>query len=104
MDLRVLGWNAHWRDLFDPHLSDHLRAGRVVAAYRGAYYVETDAGGRRATISGRLRHHTASSADLPAVGDFVALRWPASGSVSGPALIDAVLPRRTAFIRRAAGN
>ncbi len=104
MDLRVLGWNAHWRDLFNSHFSDSLTPGRIVAAHRGAYYVETDAGGCRATISGRLRHEAMSSADLPAVGDFVAARAPERMPFDGPAVIHAVLPRRTAFVRRAAGS
>ena len=45
----------------------------------------------RSRISGRLRHE----GEFPAVGDWVAY---ADG------LIHAVLPRRTAFVRRAAGN
>ena len=109
MDLRVLGWSAHWRDLFDRHSSDRdvfdqFVAGRVVAAHRGAYSVETEAGGLSATLSGRLRHETASRGELPAVGDFVAVRLSAHDALDSPAFISAVLPRQTAFVRRSAGN
>ena len=101
MNLDLLGWNAHWRDLFEPYLHDNLTPGRVVAEHRGAYRIETGAGERAGVLGGRLRHHAAGRLDLPAVGDFVALRLPdGDGSVA----VDAVLPRRTAFVRRAAGD
>jgi ribosome biogenesis GTPase / thiamine phosphate phosphatase len=103
MDLRLLGWNAHWRDLFASYISDLLDPGRVVAEHRGAYIVETEQGARNAVIAGRLRHRAATRSALPTVGDFVGLR--AVGDASdGPGVIDAVLPRRTAFTRRAAGT
>jgi ribosome biogenesis GTPase len=100
MDLRSLGWSAHWRGLFEPYVSRSLTPGRIVAEYRDAYRVETDAGERTGTLAGRLRHRAVRRSDLPAVGDFVALRL----SDSGPAVVDAVLPRKTALIRRAAGD
>lgn len=103
MDLRVLGWNAHWRDLFASYYSESLNPGRVVAEHRGAYAVETERGARGAVLGGRLRHLTTTRSRLPAVGDFVAVRLPEEAD-DGPAIIDAVLPRRTAFVRRAAGT
>ena len=103
MDLRVLGWDARWRDLFEPYVSDHLSPGRVVAEHRGAYITETASGARSAALGGRLRHRATRRADLPAVGDFVAVRH-SEEATDGPAVIDAVLPRRTAFMRRAAGT
>src|SRR5438270_5907375 len=102
MDLHVLGWNAHWRDLFEPYLAKHLTAGRVVAEHRGAYRVETQTGDRAASLAGRLRHSSTRRSELPAVGDFVALRL--SRDQDGPAIVEAVLPRRTSFVRRAAGR
>jgi ribosome biogenesis GTPase / thiamine phosphate phosphatase len=101
MDLRVLGWNAHWRDLFSSYVSDSLNPARVIAEHRGAYAVETEAGARGAVVGGRLRHLAEIRSQLPAVGDFVAVRQLNTGD--GPVVIDAVLPRRTAFVRRAAG-
>src|SRR3954466_14837655 len=101
MDLRLLGWNAHWRNLFEPYLSQSLTAGRIVAEFRGAYRIETDEGERAGTLGGRLRHLTGRRADLPAVGDFVAVRVAGDAAKNGPAVVDAVLPRRTALVRRA---
>ena len=101
MDLHVLGWNSRWRDLFEPYAQDNLTPGRVVAEHRDAYRLETEAGERTGALGGRLRHHAERRLDLPAVGDFVSLRLPAG---EGPALVDAVLPRQTVFVRRAAGD
>ena len=50
-------------------------------------------------VSGRLRHEALGRADLPAVGDWVAIV--ASPTPVEPAVIHAVLPRRTAFLRSA---
>jgi len=101
MDLHLAGWNAHWRDLFEPYVSQHLIPGRVVAEHRDAYRIDTERGERPGALAGRLRHRATRRSDLPAVGDFVAVRLP---DADGPAVVDAVLPRRTAFVRRAAGD
>ena len=61
------------------------------AQHRGEYDVLTEAGELRAHVAGRLLHDASSGADLPAVGDWVALR---------DEVIHAVLPRRTAFARK----
>ena len=55
---------------------------------------------RAAQLSGRLRH-TAAAAELPSVGDWVAVAAPDD---DGPAVIHAVVPRRTRLVRRAAGR
>src|SRR5207247_1880388 len=54
-----------------------------------------------AEMSGRLRHAALSTLDLPAVGDWVGLR---SEPGAERAIIDAVLPRRTVFVRKAASD
>jgi ribosome biogenesis GTPase len=53
-----------------------------------------------AELAGSLRHQAESALELPAVGDWVALR---PGTEAGNGVIQAVLPRRSAFVRRAAG-
>jgi ribosome biogenesis GTPase / thiamine phosphate phosphatase len=72
----------------------------VVSDVGTLFRVVTEEGELTADVSGRLRHVTRDKAELPAVGDWVALRpdWAASR-----ASIFAVLPRRTAFSRKAAG-
>jgi ribosome biogenesis GTPase len=73
---------------------------RIVAQYRDAYRITTLAGERNAVLAGRLRHQARRSTDLPAVGDFVYARLPDDGN----ALIESIVPRRTLFMRRAAGD
>ena len=78
--------------------------GRVVEVQRGRCTAVTR--GRdgslsevEAVVSGRFLHEAESAAELPAVGDWVVLR-PSEG---GAAQLRSVLPRRSAFARRAAG-
>jgi ribosome biogenesis GTPase len=78
-----------------------LSSGRVIAVHRDAYRIATETGERGGVLAGRLRHETTRRSDLPAVGDYVSLRL-APGD--GPAVIEAVHPRRTALMRRAAGE
>jgi ribosome biogenesis GTPase len=89
LNLQDLGWDDGFAAALQPH--DNCIAGRVSAQHRGEYDVLTEAGELRAHIAGRLRHDASSGADLPAVGDWVALR---------DAVIQAVLPRRSAFARK----
>jgi ribosome biogenesis GTPase len=85
-DLAALGWNAELAD----NLEQGLEPGRVVAAHRGAFDVATAHGNVRARLPGRLVHH---GVDV-AVGDWV--------GIAG-AIVRAVLPRRSAIVRKAAG-
>jgi len=100
--LAKLGWDATWDAAFAPHAADSRRPARVVAAYRDAWTVAVaDGHDVQAVISGRFRFDAAAPGDLPAVGDWVAVDVPAAGT--GPAVIHAVLARRS-FFRRSAGD
>jgi ribosome biogenesis GTPase / thiamine phosphate phosphatase len=92
-----LGWDDGWAAAFSPFATGTRRPARVIAAHRDAWVVATSAGDRDATISGRLRHEAVRPGDIPAVGDWVAAD--ADPAVAGPAVIAAVLPRRSAFRR-----
>jgi ribosome biogenesis GTPase / thiamine phosphate phosphatase len=89
-DLQRLGWSPFFAEPFQQYRSEGLVPGRVAVQERGSYLVYTEEGERWAEITGRLRHGTASAADFPAVGDWVAL-----GD-----RIHAVLPRQTKFSRK----
>ena len=78
-----------------------LVPGRVVLQQRGRYAVLTDAGEVSAELENRFRKTAASAADLPCVGDWVALRPPSAGGALGT--VCALLPRLTKFSRKAAG-
>lgn len=100
MSLQLLGWNARFESAFAPHAARGLVPARVAREDRDRYVVLDEGGARSAELAGRLRHEARSRAELPAVGDWVALRPGAASS----AVIDAVLPRSSAFVRKVAGE
>ena len=85
-ELPELGWNDELAENLEPGLVP----GRVAAAHRGAFDVWTEPGPVRTRLPGRLMH---DGLDV-AVGDWVGL---------GDGLVRAVLPRRSALVRNAAG-
>jgi ribosome biogenesis GTPase / thiamine phosphate phosphatase len=91
LNLQDLGWDDGFAAALQPH--DNCIPGRVSAQHRGEYDVLAERGELRAHLAGRLRHEAASGAELPTVGDWVALR---------DETIHAVLPRRSAFLRKVA--
>jgi ribosome biogenesis GTPase len=91
LNLQDLGWDDGFAASLEPF--DNCIPARVSAQHRGEYDVLTERGELRVRVTGRLRHEAASAADLPAVGDWVALR---------EETIQAVLPRRSAFARKVA--
>ena len=94
------GWTDALQLAFEPHARAGYVPGRIVVQRREAQLVATGAGILSARLSGRLRHE-AREAGYPAAGDWVALSVkPGEGS----ATMHAVLPRRTAFVRRAADS
>jgi ribosome biogenesis GTPase / thiamine phosphate phosphatase len=99
--LERYGWNdffaAHFREFAD----QGYVAGRVALEYNQFCRVYTAQGEILAEISGRLRHEAESRADLPAVGDWVALRLIES---ENKAVIHAALPRRSKFMRKTKGS
>jgi ribosome biogenesis GTPase len=96
--LDSLGWTSALEDQFAPYAADGLEPARVAVEHRGAYLLYTPRGEESAELAGRLRHAADSRGELPAVGDWVAV------TATDPALIQAVLPRRTKFSRLAAND
>lgn len=100
MSLSALGWTPALAATFAPHHAAGLFPARVALQHKHAYELLSDVDDLTAECTGKLLH-AASPADLPAVGDWVAIR-PRPGE--NHADIHAVLPRRTTFSRRAAGS
>jgi ribosome biogenesis GTPase len=98
--LEDVGWDEGWRGAWEARADEGTVAARVLAVHRGGFVVCLAQGDREAEMSGRFRHRAKGDADLPAVGDWVAVRL-AGGE--GPALIQAVLPRRTRLARKVPG-
>jgi ribosome biogenesis GTPase / thiamine phosphate phosphatase len=100
LTLEQLGWAPDHAEAFKEHAAAGLAAGRVAIEHRGAYVLRGD-GEVWAELSGRLRRATSTPVDRPAVGDWVVYEH----TQGAPrARIHAVLPRRSAFVRRAAGK
>jgi ribosome biogenesis GTPase len=96
-----LGWNDDLEAAMAPFAKKGLEPARVILVYRKQLKVLSMRGEHWARTGGRLIHKAASVGDLPAVGDWVAARIPPE---SGEGLVAAVLPRRTAFVRKVPGE
>jgi ribosome biogenesis GTPase len=95
LHLESLGWDESYADAFRPYESDGLAPARVAVEHRTEYVVYSEHGELRAELAGKLRH----TDEHPAVGDWVAV---ATRADEGRATIQALLPRRTAFVRKVA--
>lgn len=95
------GWNDFFAAHFHEYAEQGFTAGRVALEYNQFYRVHTAQGEILAETAGRLRHDAQSRADLPAVGDWVAMRVVEGES---KAVIHAVLPRHSKFMRKTKGS
>jgi len=100
MTLADLGWNPFFEDAFAPHKKAGLVPARLLRDNNltcGALLGDGDE--FDAVISGKLYHDAVTDAELPAVGDWVAL------DIKGDeCVIRARLPRRTCLSRKAPGR
>lgn len=94
--LDELGYTTAWRTLFEPHAAGGLVPARVVRSNRGRVLVATSSGYLRARSSASLLKSAAGPAELPVVGDWVAVLAPEDLDV---ALVEAVLERKSAITR-----
>lgn len=78
-----------------------LEIARILSQEKGYYRIVTEKGEKLAEISGKYRFQAVTMTDYPAVGDFVLVNWNVSGDT---AIIEELLPRKSAFIRKAAGT
>jgi ribosome biogenesis GTPase len=100
-ELEGLGWSPFFAEAFGALGAEGLVPARVVAAHTRLLRVRSATGEHLAEPSGRLRHSARDPESRPAVGDGVALRAPTGHR---RAVVQGVLPRRSAFVRRAAGD
>jgi ribosome biogenesis GTPase len=100
MDLKDYGWNEELDANFESYAERGLFPARVVKQSRDLSTLVTSLGELPGEVSGKFRHKTTDHADFPVVGDWVAIESVGNNL----ALIHAVLPRRSAFSRKAAGE
>jgi ribosome biogenesis GTPase len=93
LQLQELGWDESFADAFRPHTENGFAPARVAVEHRSEYVVYAETGELRAELAGRLRF----DGDHPGVGDWVAV---AARDGERRATIQAVLPRRTSFVRK----
>ena len=101
MELSALGWTPALEAAFLDHREAGLVPGRVSLEHNHVYRVLTDEGEWLAEAAGRIKYLAEGRHEMPAVGDWVATRPPASG---GRAVIKLILPRRSKFSRKVAGR
>src|SRR5215470_17983995 len=102
MTLADLGWDDRFAAAYEPWQSKgDVRPGRVAIEFNQIFRIYVDNGELDAVTAGRLKHRASSRAELPAVGDWVAVR---KRPAEDRGVILAMLPRRSAFTRRAAGE
>lgn len=99
--LQDLGWSDHFAAAFAEHAGPGVVPGRVALEHNHVYRVITETGERLAEATGRMKHLAQGRSELPAVGDWVALRIDDAG---GRSVIKAVLPRLGKFSRKSAGD
>jgi ribosome biogenesis GTPase len=95
LDLESLGWDASLAEAFHPYEQHGFVPARAAVEHRIEYVVYSALGELRAELAGRLRHDE----EHPAVGDWLAV---AARPDEGRATIHAILPRRSAFVRKVA--
>lgn len=94
------GWGPDFEEAMKPHAAKGLEPARVILVYRKQLRVLSHRGEHWARTGGRLIHKADNVGELPAVGDWVGARIPDQGE----ALVQAVLPRRSAFVRKTVGD
>jgi ribosome biogenesis GTPase len=87
----ALGWTPERAAQLAALDRTDLVGARVAGEHRGRLDLLAPGGALAARVAGRLRHRATSAADLPAVGDWVA--------VDGEGVVHAVLPRRGGIAR-----
>ena len=101
MELTDLGFDKWFEDSADSVLQPGQGIARVTAVDKGAFLVRNESGESQAELAGKLRFQVQSTIDLPCIGDWVVVQWPSSG---GPAIVHAVLPRKTYLRRKCPGK
>ena len=102
MNLEELGWDAGFAEAYQALGDPALVPARVVCTQGPISRLADGESEREAVVTGKLRRGAAGAVELPVVGDWVAFR---PGERPGElGAMEVVLPRKTLFSRRAAGD
>ena len=97
--LSELGWSEVFAESFREQSDLNDLPARVIAVHKNRVSVIGQFGERQAMLARRL--HESDSVDRPATGDWVVVRLSDAGDAAS---VRSILPRQSAFIRRAAGE
>ncbi len=99
--LELLGFDSALKEAFEALDEPNAYAARITSIHKGGFEVASPKGHEKARLFGTLKRAFRDSPRArPAVGDWVAVRAQKAGLPG----ISAVLPRKSAFIRQAAGR
>lgn len=101
MNLEDLGWDRFFDDHFASYRARGLSAMRIVREHRQRYTVYGEQGEFAGTVSGKFRFEVDRRGKFPAVGDWIAA---SVRPQEGKATIHALLPRKSVFSRKVAGQ
>jgi ribosome biogenesis GTPase len=102
MNLLTIGLTDTWKETFEQYrTSDELVIGRVALEHKRLYRVWTEQGEWLCEVSGKFSFSAQARDDFPAVGDWVVVKS-RMGEEKGT--IVAILPRKSKFSRKQAGN
>ncbi|MBT2677831.1 ribosome small subunit-dependent GTPase A [Bacillus sp. ISL-35] len=99
--LESIGMTAEIENFFKEVQFQGYKPGRVALEHKHSYRVWLEDGEYLCTLSGKLTYEANGRDDLPAVGDWVAVKT-SPGEVWGT--IRGILPRKSKFSRKAAGQ
>jgi ribosome biogenesis GTPase len=100
-DLTQLGWDSFFQQHFDTLKIPGSIPARVISESRDSYRLYSQHGELSARMAGKMRYRAEAESQYPAVGDWVVVK-PLAGEKKG--VIHAVLPRKSKFSRKAAGE
>jgi ribosome biogenesis GTPase len=101
LNLKSLGYNQTFEEALKQIGNETLVPGRISIEHKGMYRVLTEHGDLLGEITGKVRFNAEGRHDYPAVGDWVAVH---AFPQEGKAYIHGILPRKSKFSRKAAGN
>lgn len=100
MKLKDLGWNKKFAKDFEPYLKQGFVPARIIRDNKISYGVLTKGGNEHEVImSGKVYFDASSDAELPAVGDWVALDF-----IDDEIVIRGRLSRQSCFSRKVPGK
>ena len=104
MTLQELGWNSQLEEAFEPFRDKGWVPARLIRETTinyGAFLAGDEIEEIEVVLSGRVWHEAENDAELPAVGDWVAVEL---GDENTDSVIRERLPRSSCFARKMPGN